>query len=196
MIDSQRLQQIINFMRVTDQMKLVYRTVEISTNQRGESDAEHSWHLALFLMLLEKDLPKNIDILRLYKMLLIHDMVEIYAGDTPLYDTVGRLDKVEREAQAAEKLFGQLPTDLKEEFFALFNEFELLETLESKIAKAFDKIHPLIQNLCSNGTDYKKFKATYEDEKQRIEKYVNFDSTLIQISDFLLDEAKKCGYIY
>lgn len=194
-MDQQRLQQIIDFMRVTDQMKLIYRTVEISTNERGESDAEHSWHLALLLMLLEKDLPQNIDKIKLYKMLVMHDMVEIYAGDTPLYDDVGRMDKAQREAEAAEKLFCQLPGDLKEEFFSLFNEFEARETLEAKIAKAFDKIHPLIQNLCSNGTDYRNFHATYDDEKQRIEKYVDFDPTLKQISDFLLDEAKKCGYI-
>ncbi len=192
----QRIKDIVDFMNVTERMKVIYRTVQVSTLDRGESDAEHSWHLALLLMLLEADLPQVIDKIKLYKMLLIHDLVEVYAGDTSVYDDVGRLDKVEREAMAAEKLFGQLPDDLKKEFFALFDEFEARETLEAKIAKAFDKMHPLMQNLSSEGTDYIKFHATYDDEKQRIEKYVNFDSNIEQISNYLLDEAKNRGYIH
>jgi putative hydrolase of HD superfamily len=194
-MDHRRLKTIIDFMQVTERMKSIYRTVQISTLDRGESDAEHSWHMALFLMLLEHDLPQNIDKLKLYKILLIHDLVEVYAGDTAVYDDVGRKDKIEREAKAAEKLFGQLPEDLKKEFFDLFNEFEEMKTVEAKIAKAIDKLHPLLLNLSSEGTDYKKFGATFEDEKRRVEKYIDFDGTLKQISEFLLDEAKKRNYI-
>jgi putative hydrolase of HD superfamily len=193
-MDNQRLKTIIDFMQVTERMKSIYRTVQISTLDRGESDAEHSWHMALFLMLLENDLPQDIDKLKLYKILLIHDLVEVYAGDTAVYDDVGRKDKVEREAKAAEKLFGQLPDDLKKEFFDLFNEFEEMKTVEAKIAKAIDKLHPLLQNLSSEGTDYKKFGAMFEDEKNRIEKYVEFNETLKQISEFLLEEANKKSY--
>jgi putative hydrolase of HD superfamily len=194
-MDAQRLKAIIDFMQVTERMKSIYRTVQISTLDRGESDAEHSWHMALFLMLLEHDLPQDIDKLKLYKILLIHDLVEVYAGDTAVYDDVGRKDKIEREAKAAEKLFGQLPDDLKKEFFDLCNEFEEMKTVEAKIAKAIDKLHPLLQNLSSEGTDYKKFGATYEGEKGRIEKYIDFDETLKQISDSLLEQAKERGYI-
>ncbi len=194
-MNAERLKSIIAFMDVTERMKIIYRTVKVSTLDRGESDAEHSWHLALLLMLLEKELPAEINILKLYKMLLIHDLVEVYAGDTSVYDTVGRLDKAEREAKAAETLFSQLPSDLKEEFFALFHEFEARETLEANIAKALDKLHPLMQNLSSEGTDYLEFSATYEDEKQRIKPYVDFHPTLAQMATVLLDEAKSRGYI-
>lgn len=194
-MDKHRLESIMDFMQITDRMKSVYRTVDISTLERAESDAEHSWHLALFLVLLEKDLPSTIDKLKLYRMLLMHDLVEVYAGDTAVYDDEGRKDKAEREKKAAEKLFSHLPEDLKREFFDLFAEFEAMKTLEAKIAKALDKLHPLLQNLCSQGSDYKKFNATYDGEKKIVEGFVGFDESLRQIRDYLLDEAKEKGYI-
>jgi len=196
-------------MQETEKLKRVYRCVDISDLNRKESSAEHSWHLGIFLMLLNKDVPKELDLHKTLKMLLIHDLVEIYAGDTKLIETltvysgesiVYDINKVnikkEKEKKAANLLFGMLPDDLKQEFMELWEEFEERTTVEAKICKALDKIHNILQNTVSNGTDFKEYKSTFEAEKKLIEPYVVEFPVLQNIVDLLLEEAKGNNLFY
>lgn len=136
-----RQEKLIEFLKEIDKYKLVERQIYIPGRANKETDAEHSWHMAMFLWLFADDLPKGLDLLKMMKMALMHDLPEIYAGDTFAFDEEGRKTKKEREKKAAEKLFSQLPNDLKKEFTELFREFEECKTPEAKAAVAFDKIH-------------------------------------------------------
>lgn len=207
--NDERLRKIFSFMKETDKFKLIQRTVEITNGIRKENDAEHSWHLSLFYMLLENDLPKGLDKLKLLKILIIHDLCEIYAGDTPLYDTLQILStgelihdeikvchKKKREIAGAKKLFGLLPEDLKNEFYSLWHEFEECLSLEARIAKTLDKLHPLIQNSVSDGSDYKQCGSTFRGESSLIEKYSTCNDTLRRMGELVLEDARHAGWIH
>ncbi len=211
------MDDIIHFMQETEKLKSVMRSVPLSTGDRKESSAEHSWHLAILLMLLQKEAPIGLDFLRTLRMLLTHDLVEVYAGDTRLYDTLvvvpcmagGTVlqydeDKVANkkkcEQAAAAKLFSLLPADLCEEFSDLFREFEARETLEAKFAKALDKLHPLLQSSVTDGQDYRECGSTYSGEMQLLQDH--FDCLPEKPRDFLwamarklLDDAKNKGWL-
>ena len=145
----------------------------------------------MFLILFEKDLPKNLDNEKMVKMALIHDLVEIYAGDTFFFDEKGREGKKEREHEAAKKLFAQLPEDLEKEFWSLFNEFEDSETKESKIVQAFDKIQPIVQNICSGGKSWTKHNISYEKLDENKRKYAEPDEKLMEIYEKVMKEVRE-----
>ncbi|MDP3966009.1 MAG: HD domain-containing protein [archaeon] len=157
---NERIDKIIGFLKEIDKFKEVER--EIFLKNRRESDAEHAWHLAMFVFLFEKDLPKDLDLIKMFKLVLMHDLVEIYAGDTFIFDKEGNKTKKEREKRAAEKLFSKLPSDLEADFHNLFQEWEDAITKESKICHSFDKAQPMIQNILSDGKTWKKHGVTYE----------------------------------
>lgn len=117
-MNSKRIDKLIKFLKEIDKLKFIERKVYLSDQKRYENDVEHSWHVAMFILLFEKDFPE-LDIEKMLKMALIHDIIEIYAGDTFLYDEEGRKTKKERERKAAKKLFAMLPTDIRKEFFEL-----------------------------------------------------------------------------
>lgn len=163
-------------------------------------------------MLLGNKMPAELDLFRTLKMLLVHDLVEVYAGDTRLYDTLVRIDgelvydatkianKMEREASAASKLFSILPQDLYDEFHGLFSEFEQVMTLEAKIAKVLDKIHPLLQSSVTDGKDYKECQSTYSGEMQLVKKHIDrlpeeCQPIFISMVRQLLDDAQKRGWL-
>ena len=149
----QSLQQQIEFLQEMDKPKAVHRRITIkAANNREENSAEHSWHIALQALLLQSYADPNIDILRVVKMLLIHDVVEIDAGDTFAFAAAEELDgQNEKEAVAARRIFGLLPSDQAAEYEALWHEFEALETPEAQYAKAMDCLLPALQNMNNNG---------------------------------------------
>ncbi|MEH2413721.1 HD domain-containing protein [Nostoc sp.] len=146
-----RLTQQIQFIIEIDRLKQVMRQTLLTDGSRRENSAEHSWHLAVMAIALAEYAPEGVDIFHAIKMLLIHDLVEIDAGDTFCYDVQGNESKAEREAQAALRLFGLLPADQGRELRLLWDEFEAGETLTAKFAVALDRIQPLLQNQQNGG---------------------------------------------
>ena len=139
-----------------DKLKHVERQSALCDGTRQENDTEHSWHIAVMAMLLSEYTDPNIDQLKVIKMLLIHDLVEIYAGDTFAYDVIGNSTKEKREREAANRIFGLLPKDQAEEMLMLWNEFEELATPEARFASALDKLQPLILSYNNKGWSWKK----------------------------------------
>jgi putative hydrolase of HD superfamily len=135
-----------------DKLKAIIRQSPIINENRKENDAEHSWHLAtMAIFLKEYAADPDVDILQAVKMVLIHDIVEIDAGDTFVYDVAANVDKREREVRAAERLFNLLPADQAVEIRALWEEFEERKTSESRYANALDRLHPMMMNYMSHG---------------------------------------------
>ena len=148
----ERLKKQIQFILEVDKIKNIFRMTKIHDGSRRENDAEHSWHLALMAFLLsEYSKADKIDILKVMKMCIVHDIVEIDAGDTFCYDTAAGKDKLEREQKAAERIFGLLPEDQTRELKGLWEEFEAMETPEAKYAAALDRLQPVMLNYLNNG---------------------------------------------
>ena len=154
-INSEKLKKQIEFIIIIDEMKNVLRRNLLVDGSRRENDAEHSWHLAVMAMILEEYSADKVDISKVLKIALVHDLVEVYAGDTFAYDVKGNEDKLDREIIAAEKLFGMLKDGQGDEIRALWDEFEAKETPESKYANAIDRLQPLILNYLTNGHTWK-----------------------------------------
>ena len=151
-----RLEQQMQFLMEVDKLKSVQRQTYLIHTHRQENDAEHSWHLAIMCMLLEEYSNAKIDKLRVMEMVLIHDIVEIDAGDTYAYDVKGNETKRERELQAAKCLFQMLPEDQEVWFWQLFNEFEEGKTPEAKFANSLDKIQPILLNDANGGISWRE----------------------------------------
>jgi putative hydrolases of HD superfamily len=147
----ERLRRQLLFLIEADRLKTVIRGNRIADASRRENTAEHSWHLALFALVLEEYAVGPIDIGRVVQMLLLHDLVEIECGDTPLFDTQRALDQAERERLAADKLFGLLPTDQGPAMRLVWEEFEAAETPDAKFAKALDRLQPILLNHVVGG---------------------------------------------
>ena len=147
-----RLARQLAFLMEVDQMKSVLRQSPLMDKSRRENDAEHSWHIALMaLTLQEYAAADNVDIERVMKMALVHDLVEIYAGDTFAYDTEGYQDKLTREQASADRVFGLLPPDLGAEYRALWEEFDRMETPDAMYASAIDRFQPFFINTKTDG---------------------------------------------
>lgn len=146
-----RLEQQFQFIQEIDKEKFIGRQTYLSDGQRKENDAEHAWHLALMTILLSEHANKEIDVLKTVTMVLIHDIVEIDAGDTYAYDEVGKLTQRAREEAAAERIFGLLPEDQGEKLRQLWEEFEARETPEAKFARTMDNLQPMMLNAATDG---------------------------------------------
>ena len=149
-----KTQQKIDFILELEKLKGVFRKTKPVGQERFENSAEHSWQTTLTAMILLDEADADIDVLKVLKMLLIHDVVEIDAGDVFVYDTSARAEIAEQEAAAAERIFGMLPQPMGDEMLALWHEFEGRQTPESKFAKAVDRVNPVIQNLTSDGQSW------------------------------------------
>lgn len=149
----ERFGKQLAFIVEVDKMKTVIRRTLLTNKSRRENDAEHSWHLALAAMLLleHAENPERIDLFRVLKMALVHDLVEIYAGDTFAYDAKGNMDKAEREDASADKLFSILPEEQGHELRALWEEFDAMDTPDSLYAAAIDRLQPFILNSVTDG---------------------------------------------
>lgn len=185
----ERLDKIIVFLKEIDKLKTVERVFELA-NGRKENSAEHTWHMALMLMCLEKEL-EGIDFLKTYKMVLIHDLVEIYDGDYYFTDKKRREGKHEREKITAKKLFGMLPDDLGDEFFSLWEEFELRESNEAKVAQALDKIQALMQGLFSYGKEWKEWQTTKQQIYEHKWEQIKSNEITKKMAERLYEEVKK-----
>lgn len=146
-----RFEQQINFIVEIDKTKDIFRQTYLSNGTRKENDAEHAWHFAIMAVLLAEYANEPVDVLKVVKMALIHDLVEIDAGDTYLYDTEGAKTKAEREMKAANRIFHLLPEDQGEELFALWREFEERKTPEAKFAATLDRLQPILLNDVTDG---------------------------------------------
>lgn len=155
-IKDEKLQKQIKFALVIDEMKNIFRRNLIIDGTRRENDAEHSWNLAMLAMLFEEYSTEKVNIERVLKIALVHDLIEVYAGDTFAYDVKGNEDKLQREIESADRLFGILDPEQGAEIRALWDEFEAKETPESKYANAIDRIQPLINNYMTNGHTWKE----------------------------------------
>jgi putative hydrolase of HD superfamily len=144
----------IDFILELEKLKGILRKTRPVGLDRYENSAEHSWQTSLTALVLLDEAPTDIDALKVLKMLLIHDVVEIDAGDVFVYDTAARLAVAQQEAEAAKRIFGMLDSPLGDELLSLWHEFEDRETAESKFAKAVDRINPVLQNLSSQGQSW------------------------------------------
>lgn len=151
----ERLNRQIDFMLEIDKEKNIFRQTHLHGYKRNENDAEHAWHLAVMAMLLSEYSNEPVDKLRVMSMVLIHDLVEIDAGDTYAYDAAGCATQRERELKAADRIFGMLPEEQESRMRALWEEFEAYETPEAKFAHTLDNFQPLILNDSNNGKDWK-----------------------------------------
>ena len=188
-----RLENQLNFSLEIDKLKNVFRQTHLSNNGRNENDAEHSWHMAIMAYVLKEYSNEKVDILKVILMCLIHDIVEIDAGDTYAYDLESLSTQKEREERAKERIFSLLPEDIAKEFKSLFDEFESFETPESKFAHALDNLQPLMLNNSNNGADWKEHKVTAKQVYERQNKTKLGSLKLMEVADKILKENIKKG---
>lgn len=150
----ERLKQQMEFILEVDKVKNIFRQTYIADGKRKENDAEHSWHLALMAVLLKEYANEEVDLAKVLPMVLVHDLVEIDAGDTYAYDDAGAATKAEREKKAAERIFGLLPEDQGQQMKALWEEFEAYDTPEAKFAHMLDNSQPLFLNDTTDGKSW------------------------------------------
>ena len=155
-MDRERLEKQLAFALEIDKEKNIFRQTHLSNFGRRENDAEHAWHMAVMIYLLKEYANEEFDLAKAMMMALVHDIVEIDAGDTYAYDAEGLATQAEREATAAERIFGILPEDQKNELKGLFEEFDACETPEARFAKVMDNLQPFMLNNSNNGMDWKE----------------------------------------
>lgn len=180
----ERLLKQIDFIKEIDKVKYIQRKTKLLNSDRNENDAEHSWHLALMVIVLAEHSNQSIDVVKVLKMVLIHDIVEIDAGDTFIYDTLKSHSNTNEERLAANRIFGLLPKEQAQELIAIWEEFEAGETNEAKFARAMDRLEPLLQNTSNNGGTWNEFGVDYNKvyEKKKVIK---------EGSDIIWDYAEK-----
>lgn len=184
-MDNKRLMKQIQFIVEIDKLKKVFRHNIVINTIRNENDAEHSWHLAMMAMLLsEYSTDKNLDVLKVIKLAIVHDLVEIDAGDTFCYDEKAHEDKAQREQKAADRLFKILPQDQAEDIFNLWREFEAGITSEAKFASCLDRLQPLLLNYNTQG-------YTWQSPEVTSEKVLNRNRLLQDNAPELWDYAKE-----
>ncbi len=166
--NDEKINQLLRFTAEIDKMTAVSRRTMLIDKSRRENDAEHSWHIALMAMLFKDYAPEGCDISRAVQMCIVHDLIEIYAGDTFAYDPEANEDKAEREERAADKLFGELPEHLGKEFRQLWEEFDAMETPSAKYAAAMDRIQPYLHNTLTDGHTWVEGNPSVEMVNKRI----------------------------
>ncbi|GAA0375270.1 HD domain-containing protein [Paenibacillus motobuensis] len=191
-----RLQRQIKFIKEIDKLKHILRQTVLMDGSRQENDAEHTWHLAMMAMVLLEHTPEpRPNLSKVLNMLLVHDIVEIDAGDTFAYDTAGYEDKQEREMKAAERIFGLLPEDQKQELTSLWLEFEERQSLEAKYAAAIDRIQPLLHNYYTGGLSWKKHNVRSSQVLDRISGVADIAPSLHELVTGLIRDAVQKGYL-
>lgn len=189
------LHQQIAFMMETDKLKRIIRRNYNADGSRLENTAEHSWQITLMALTLSEYAEESIDSSKLIKMLLIHDLVEIDAGDTYLYGEVDVQERDVREQQAAERIFGLLPYQQKSDFMELWQEFEASETPEARFAKAIDRLMPILNNYHSGGRSWKENNISREQVLDKCGGIRYGSEKLWAYAQTLIDRAKEKGYL-
>jgi putative hydrolases of HD superfamily len=191
----QRLQDQVRFLVEIDKLKHVVRRTKLYDGSRYENDVEHSWHLSLLAMVLSEYSNEPVDAMKIVKMVLIHDIVEIDAGDFFFYDAGLAQSKEVEEKKAAARIFGLLPEDQRQEFEGLWEEFEKKETAEARFAAALDRFEPITQNLHNAGETWKKHGITKDEVVRRNKPIVtNGSRELWEFIEALIDEGSRKGY--
>lgn len=191
----ERLKKQMEFALEVDKEKNIFRQTHLSGHGRNENDAEHAWHMALMAYLLKEYSNAPVDISRVMIMCLIHDVVEIDAGDTYAYDAAGLATQKEREDKAKERIFSILPEDQKKELISLFDEFEANESAEARFAHAMDNLQPLMLNNSNGGGDWKEHEVTSQQVYGRQKKTKLGSEKLYELTDMILKEHIKQGHI-
>ncbi len=194
LIHDERLGRQIEFLIAIDQLKHVLRRAYLPGTDRTENTAEHSWHLAVAVLLLAEYAAEPVDLVRVARMALIHDIVEIDAGDTFFFDAVGVLDKAEREQRAAERLFGLLPADQAAEFRAAWDEFEERATPEARFVSALDRFMPLLHNYLSEGRAWRQHGVRPEQVLAMTTRIDPGAPAIAAVARALLADAEAAGY--
>jgi putative hydrolases of HD superfamily len=192
---SDRLQQQVAFIIEIDRLKQILRQTYLSDQSRPENTAEHSWHIALMATVLMEYAPPGTDLLHATKMLLIHDLVEIDAGDTFAFDIIGNQDKAAREEQAAERLFGLLPPDQGKELRSLWEEFEAQQTPTAQFAAALDRLQPLFLNQQNQGGTWRKYAITRDRVLERMRPVLTGTPALWGLVEAAIEECVAAGYL-
>jgi putative hydrolase of HD superfamily len=182
----ERLKSQLAFALEIDKVKNIFRQTHLSSHGRNENDAEHSWHMAVMAYLLREYANEEVDIAKVMLMCLLHDIVEIDAGDTYAYDEEGLKTQKAREDAAKERIFSILPEEQKVEFTALFDEFEAYETAESKFVHAIDNLQPLLLNDSNNGGDWLEHQVTAGQVYKRQGKTKLGSEKLFEITDEII----------
>jgi len=190
-----RLRAQLEFIAEADKLKTILRASPLAAADRRENDAEHSWHLALMVLLLAEYADEPIDVGHAIKLVIIHDMVEIYAGDSPVFDPAAVVDQVEREIAAAERLFTMLPPDQAGEIRALWDEFEAAQTPEARFCKAMDRLEPMLLNWLNRGGTWSMPGATESRVRAREAGVVAASTTLGAATDALVRGGLAKGWI-
>ncbi|MFH9662851.1 HD family hydrolase [Streptomyces sp. NPDC017248] len=190
----QRLRAQLTFLIEVDQLKTVLRQSPLAAADRRENDAEHSWHLAMMVAVLAEHSDEPIDVGHTIQLVLVHDLVEIYAGDTPLYDGAAGIGQREREVAAADELFGLLPADQAGRMRALWDEFEERRTPEARFAKAMDRLQPLVLNWMARGGTWRTPGVTADDVRARKAVIGEASSSLWKAGRRLIDEGEARGW--
>lgn len=189
----ERLKQQLNFALEIDKEKNILRQTHLSGHGRRENDAEHAWHMAIMAYLLREYSNEEVDIARVMLMCLIHDIVEIEAGDTYAYDTENLKTQKARENEAKEKLYSLLPEDQKQELIALFDEFEESQTPEARFAHAMDNLQPLLLNHSNGGSDWKEHQVNAAQVYGRQTKTKLGSEKLFEVTDRIIRENIRKG---
>ena len=191
----ERLRKQMEFALEIDKEKNIFRQTHLSNHGRNENDAEHAWHMAIMAYLLREYSNEPIDIGKVMLMCLIHDIVEIDAGDTYAYDLEGQKTQKAREEVAKERIFSMLPEDQKSELSSLFDEFEAYETPEAKFAHAMDNLQPLMLNDSNDGADWREHRVHSSQVYGRQSKTRRGSQKLYELVDQLIQKNIKKGNI-
>lgn len=192
---SNRFREQIRFIVEIDKLKGVLRRTLLTDRSRRENSAEHSWHLAIMAMLLAEYAEPDVDVRRVMELVLVHDLVEIDAGDTFAYDADGNMDKALRERAAADRLFGILPPDQAVRIRELWDEFEAGETPEARYALALDRLQPLLQNVSAEGGAWRSHGVTREQVLMRMSPIRDLNASIWAWVEWTIDNVWAAGHI-
>jgi len=195
-VDPGRFQQQVRFLIEADKLKHVLRQTYLTDTSRRENSAEHSWHIALAAMIFaEHARDRDLDLGRVIRMLLVHDLIEIDAGDTYCYDEAAKEDKQQRERTAADRVFQLLPADQAAEFRGLWEEFEARRTAESRFANALDRLQPFLHNYVTAGKSWQEHSIQKSQVVGRMQPVAQGSETLWEYVLRLMDDAVERGYL-
>ena len=191
----ERVRAQLTFVAEADRLKTVLRASPLAAADRRENDAEHSWHLALMVMLLAEHADEPIDVGHAMQLVVVHDLVEVYAGDSPVFDPEAVVGQQEREEAAAERLFALLPDDQARRVRALWDEFEAARTPEARFCKAMDRLEPMLLNWLDRGGTWRMPGATESTVRAREAGVVAASTSLGAATDRLVEEGLRRGWI-
>ena len=189
----ERLKKQMDFLLEADKLKFITRQTYLSDGKRKENDGEHSWHLALMAVLLSEYSNEKVDLVKVITMVLIHDIVEIDAGDTYAYDAVGNQSKREREVKAADRIFNILPEDQAKKFRQLWEEFEAYETPEAKFVHVCDNVQPLMLNDATDGLAWREHDVKKSQVLQRNSRTGEGSQVMMEYINKILDKNVESG---